>query len=1066
MKNLEKTTRALLLPLCLLATSAAAADGPDWIGEPVTPTSFDGDVRSLPTAPAWKPGDPVREVPRLSFPSAAQAAAHAPADHPRVPDPLVGLQSAAPSEPTAIGGPIVNVAGQPYSGVNPPDVAGDVGPNHFIQSTNGGTTGSTFSIYNKTGTKLSGPTPMKSLGGSGACTSTFGDPIVTYDRLADRWFLLEFSTSAGKSLCAHVSKTGDPVSGGWWNYTFTQSSFPDYPHCSVWPDGYYCTANEGVPPVYVFDRVNMLAGLAARPQQTFRTTSLAGYAFEAMTAANLTGPVADPPAGSPAVLVRHHDDEAHDGGAADGTRDFLDLWTLHVDFATPASSSLSTVSKLPIAEYNSWFTDYVTYATVPQPNSPLALDPIREIIMNRMNYRNFVTHESIVGVFATNQDPTTSGSTVDSGLRWFELRRTPPGTGSWGLFQEGTFGALGVDTQHLLGAIAIDQSGDIALGYNNDKITSPYLYPSISYTGRMASDAAGTMTQGETLAKAGADVNSSARWGDYASMGIDPADDCTFWLTGQYQPGFNWATWITSFKFGNCGCAAPAGLSATVPADNRIDLSFSDSATATVTGYLVLRASSAAGPFSILTTIPDSSPGVGSTGSYLFSDTGVSGGTTYWYRIHAIGGGCTSPKAGDVSGLATGPCHEAPAFAGVASAVANATSTCGTTLSWAAGSPACGGSLRYDVFRSTTSGFIPGPANRVATGVTGTGWTDGTPLVSGATYYYVVRAEEIGVGVFELNAVERSVVVVGPPVAVTFSDDAGDTGSATFSVQSPWTVLTTGGMTGPKVYATGPYGANLCSALTSSNLSLGTGAVLSFASKYDLQGGRDAGIVQISTDGGSNWTKLTVVTYPDALTNVGNACGLPTGGSNTVFSRSIATPSYPASNYTADLSAYAGTTAKLRWLLSTDGNQPRAGWWIDDVSVTNTLVPGSCTSAPSGVPPVPDGAFVAGTAMKATRSAAGANLTWNVASCPAGGYAVVTGAIGSFGSLTGASCAIGASGSAANVALPADSFFVVVSTGSGAFGSFGRTGTGAEESFTGWSGLCPGVSSQSFGSCP
>jgi hypothetical protein len=34
------------------------------VSAPVTPSSWDGDVRNLPTVPEWKPGDPVRIVPR------------------------------------------------------------------------------------------------------------------------------------------------------------------------------------------------------------------------------------------------------------------------------------------------------------------------------------------------------------------------------------------------------------------------------------------------------------------------------------------------------------------------------------------------------------------------------------------------------------------------------------------------------------------------------------------------------------------------------------------------------------------------------------------------------------------------------------------------------------------------------------------------------------------------------------------------------------------------------------------------------------------------------------------
>src|SRR5262249_44111781 len=58
---------------------------------------------------------------------------------------------------------------------------------------------------------------------------------------------------------------------------------------------------------------------------------------------------------------------------------------------------------------------------------------------------------------------------------------------------------------------------------------------------------------------AGAQGRTLSRWGDYASMSIDPADDCTFWFASEYIPAngtFNWKTRIASFKFPSCGAAA------------------------------------------------------------------------------------------------------------------------------------------------------------------------------------------------------------------------------------------------------------------------------------------------------------------------------------------------------------------------------------------------------------------------------------------------------------------------------------------------------------------------------
>ena len=57
------------------------------------------------------------------------------------------------------------------------------------------------------------------------------------------------------------------------------------------------------------------------------------------------------------------------------------------------------------------------------------------------------------------------------------------------------------------------------------------------------------------IAGAGVQTNSQHRWGDYSSMAIDPADDCTFWYAQEYYSttgSFNFRTRLASFKFTNC----------------------------------------------------------------------------------------------------------------------------------------------------------------------------------------------------------------------------------------------------------------------------------------------------------------------------------------------------------------------------------------------------------------------------------------------------------------------------------------------------------------------------------
>jgi len=104
-----------------------------------------------------------------------------------------------------------------------------------------------------------------------------------------------------------------------------------------------------------------------------------------------------------------------------------------------------------------------------------------------------------------------------------------------------------------MGSAAIDRAGNIGLGFS---ISSSDLRPAIGYTGHAASDAPGEMGQGEAIAASSAGSQaSSLRWGDYSSMSVDPADECTFWYTNQYIPVdgvYNWRTRIFSFQLPGC----------------------------------------------------------------------------------------------------------------------------------------------------------------------------------------------------------------------------------------------------------------------------------------------------------------------------------------------------------------------------------------------------------------------------------------------------------------------------------------------------------------------------------
>ena len=181
----------------------------------VGPVSQDQDLRTLPDIPQEEEEEEVRLM-RHPLPQT-------PSQEPSDPIQAVRqiLEVAAMPTPSATFPGITSA--QSACGCLPPDTDGDVGPNHYIQAVN-----SRIKIIDKSGTELLAPTTYNSffsaLGAGNPCgaNQNRGDGFVFYDHLADRWVVSDFAFPAfpGTSFyqCIGVSKTSDPVAGGWWLY--------------------------------------------------------------------------------------------------------------------------------------------------------------------------------------------------------------------------------------------------------------------------------------------------------------------------------------------------------------------------------------------------------------------------------------------------------------------------------------------------------------------------------------------------------------------------------------------------------------------------------------------------------------------------------------------------------------------------------------------------------------------------------------------------------------------------------------------------------------------------------
>ena len=540
------------------------------VGPAVMPISLDVDLRDLPQIGPAQKGERVEP--------------EAPNWEARLEAGMAGSNFADPALQTLAGALAMPAASQNFKGLDfanfgaghPPDTNGDVGPNHYIQTVN-----TSVGIYNNTGTRLAAFTldSFFSTAAAPCNNSNNGDPVALYDAPDDRWIVTDFAWTNIQNgpyyECIAVSKTSDPVSGGWWLYTFraddaTHAWLNDYPKLGLWSDGVYMSSNMfdcldsacgsanymGVR-VWALNRSDLINGAALRNVHF----DMSNTNFGALLPGNYRG--TPPPAGEPEFFA-----------SADAPSAFH-LWKFHVDWTTTANSTFTGPNNITVATF-AWPS-----ANVPQSGTTVTLDTLGDRIMMQLQYRN------LGGTEALWVSHTAASGSV-TGIRWYEIRNP---NGSPTVFQQGTFQPD--SSWRWMPSLAVDQSGNMAVGYS---VSSSSMFPAIRYAGRLVTDPLGTLGQSETTLIAGTDSQKNScggapctRWGDYSAMTVDPVDDCTFWYTTEYYESGggasgNWQTRIGSFKFPTCGSVGPTNTPTnTATATNTATVTNTPTATATRT---------------------------------------------------------------------------------------------------------------------------------------------------------------------------------------------------------------------------------------------------------------------------------------------------------------------------------------------------------------------------------------------------------------------------------------------------------------------------------------------------
>lgn len=380
----------------------------------------------------------------------------------------------------------------------------------------------------------------------------------------------------------------------------------------------------------------------------------------------------------------------------------------------------------------------------------------------------------------------------------------------------------------------------------------------------------------------------------------------------------------------------PSGLSATPNGDNRVDLAWNPVAGAE--RYRVYRGTGAC-------------PGTGvvqidEVTTTTYSDLTVSGGVTYSYRVSAFDDGesCESAPGSCDDATAAGVCLLTPAFTGLASASSTGAAGCGIDLFWNPGTSACGGGVVYNVYRSETPGFVPGPANLLASCIGGTAHQD-TSAASTTTYSYVVRAEDqtgFGSGLCasgneEANTVERQAAATGPDVDL-FSDDVeggvggwsvGGSGAgsdfaiSTAASHSPthaWFTNDPSAVSDRWLAASAPW------ALPASPPSR-----LEFWHRYNTESSWDGGVLETSTDG-TTWNDILAGNGSRFL--AGGYTGTLNSSANPLSGRAVWQGDIASfQRVLVDLADFAGQSRYFRWRFGADASLGDTGWYLDDLRI-------------------------------------------------------------------------------------------------------------------------------------
>ena len=579
------------------------------------------EIRALaPSRTRAVPGDraiPFHRIPRRS---GATGQGELPLTGPALAAPFFA-SSPAPSAPVLDSG-FAGLGNPPRSegDLIPPDTMGAVGPNHLVSLLN-----SDFGVFNKTTGAVLEKIPLQTFWGS--LGTAAGQPAhfpfdtkVLYDPSSDRFFAVTLggTNSPDSWILVAVSSTSDPT-GAWSKWAIDADrdndaqpfdNWADFPGVGLDGNNLYVSANMfsnsdsfQYGKVWVLPKTQLLSGSTSITWTEFRNPTGSSFNMQ----------------------------PAHSFGAAPAEYFLFEGSSSHLLMAWIDNTSGAPVWHAPIAVTIAAYPFLNLLPGAPQLGNDNTIDTSDPRLLNVV-YRN-----GSLWTVHTVQSPGTTKTEV----AWY---RIDPGAGA--VMAQGR---ISDPTRwYYYPSIGVNQDNVAAIGFSG---SSPTEYAGAYYTVIQppygAADPVSLLKAGEApYYKTGQTMEilgggTDNRWGDYSATVVDPTDNVTFWTLQEYAQtpdpatgSSRWGTWWG--KFHPSDVLSPTGLTATADNATQVTLRWTDPATNEI-GYIVERKVGAAGTFVLLTS-PPLPPS-----SVAYTDTvGLVAGTTYYYRVGAIGSTGTS----------------------------------------------------------------------------------------------------------------------------------------------------------------------------------------------------------------------------------------------------------------------------------------------------------------------------------------------------------------------------------------------------------------------------------------